>query len=127
MMRVKLRRSLPLLAVLMLVGIGVQFYLAGRGAFNASNYDDHKNFVHVLEAIAFIGIIASVVARAGGATVWRWVLLLVLIQVQYLLAEGWPTPKHPDIAALHVVNALLITLITIALVRRGRATSRLPA
>jgi hypothetical protein len=106
------------LLVVMTLAIVAQFYFAGRGVFGASSFETHKTFGHVLEGLALLIVLASAVPKElrnpidGGLPV----LLLVLVFVQTFLADA----KNPDVEAFHPVNAIVITVITLALLGRDR-------
>ena len=104
------------LVVLFLVGLFVQFYLAGRGAFGASSYSAHRDFgdiLHILTPIILIVTLISPVTR-NRTDVIHAVLLLVLFEVQFALADL----DHPDVGAFHPVNALLLLGVSFSLFRR---------
>jgi uncharacterized protein DUF6220 len=108
---------------LFLLGLLVQFYLAGRGVFGASSYSAHKDLGDVLHLVTPIILLLTLASRAtrNRVDVIHSVVLLVLVEVQFALA----TFKHPDAGAFHPVNALLILGVAYSLFRRDlRAVSR---
>src|SRR4051794_7400283 len=111
---------------LFLLGLLVQFYLAGRGAFGASSYSTHKDFgdvLHLLTPVILILTLVSPVTR-NRVDVIHSVLLVLLYEVQLALADL----DHPDVGAFHPVNGVLILAVTYSLLRRDlRAVRVQPA
>jgi hypothetical protein len=108
---------------LFILGLFVQFYLAGRGAFGAATYSAHKDFGDVLHLVTPIILVLTLASRATRVRVdiIHAVLLIVLFEVQFALADL----KHPDVGAFHPVNALLILGVAFSLLRRDiRAVAR---
>jgi hypothetical protein len=101
---------------LFIVGLFVQFYLAGRGAFGASSYSAHRHFgdaLHILTPIILLLTLLSATTR-NRVDVIHAVLLLVLFEVQFALADL----DHPSVGAFHPVNALLLLGVAYSLFRR---------
>jgi hypothetical protein len=107
---------------LFIIGLFVQFYLAGRGAFGASSYDAHKDFGQVLHLLTPIILIVTLVDRTtrNRVDVIHAVLLVVLFEVQFALADL----KHPSVGAFHPVNALLLLGVAFSLFRRDLSAVR---
>jgi uncharacterized protein DUF6220 len=101
---------------LFLVGLLVQFYLAGRGAFGASSYSAHKDLGDVLHLVTPVVLLLTLASRAtrNRVDIGLALLLLVLFELQLALA----TFKHPNAGAFHPVNALLILGVSSALFQR---------
>jgi hypothetical protein len=101
---------------LFMLGLFVQFYLAGRGAFGASSYSAHKDFGDILHLLTPIILILTLISARtrNRIDVGHAVLLLVLFEVQFALADL----KHPSVGAFHPVNALLLLGVTYSLLRR---------
>ena len=101
---------------LFIVGLFVQFYLAGRGAFGAATYSAHKDFGMVLHLVTPVILVLTLVNRTmrNRVDVIHSILLIVLFEVQFALADL----KHPDVGAFHPVNALLILGVAYSLFRR---------
>jgi hypothetical protein len=94
------------LSAIYLLGVVVQFFLAGLGAFLADpDYDAHR-------ALGFILAIGSLVLLVFLLTV----LLVGLNLLQIVLANI----DVDEIAALHPVNALVIAFVAYALTQRSR-------
>jgi len=108
--------------VLFMLGLLVQFYLAGRGAFGASSYSAHKHFGDALHFVPGVIPLLTLASRAtrNRVDIVHAVLLIVLFEVQFALADL----KHPTAGAFHPVNAVLILGVTYSLFRRDlRAVS----
>lgn len=103
-------------ALIYLVGVVVQFFLAGLGAFGATNYDTHKAFGYVLGILSIGMLVLAIVGKVPRDLVSLAAVLLGLNVVQILVVHA----DIDDIAALHVVNALAIAGVAFALVRRSR-------
>jgi hypothetical protein len=101
---------------LFLVGLLVQFYLAGRGVFGASSFKAHRDFGDVLHLLTPIILILTLVSAATRTRVdiIHSVLLIVLYEVQLALADF----DHPNAGAFHPVNALLLLGVAYSLFRR---------
>jgi hypothetical protein len=111
------------IVALFILGLFVQFYLAGRGAFGASSYSTHKDFGDVLHLITPVILVLTLLDRRtrNRVDVTHAILLIVLFEVQFALADL----KHPSLGAFHPVNALLILAVAYSLLRRDlRAVRR---
>src|SRR3954447_19647505 len=101
---------------LFLLGLVVQFYLAGRGVFGASSFKAHKDFGDVLHLLAPIVLLLTLLSATtrNRVDIIHSVLLLVLYEVQLALADF----DHPQAGAFHPVNALLLLGVAYSLFRR---------
>jgi hypothetical protein len=105
--------------VLILVLLFVQFYLAGRGVFGAShNYDAHKAVGNTIHAWSLILLIATIAIRStrNRVDIGMAVALFVLATIQVIIGNF----DHPQVGALHPVNALLIVGLSFAIFDRDR-------
>jgi Family of unknown function (DUF6220) len=111
-----LRRARLAVMALFLIGIFVQFYLAGRGAFGADSYSAHKDFGDILHLLTPIVLVLTLVnpATRNRVDIIHAVLLIVLFEVQFALADL----EHPSVGAFHPVNALLLLGVAYSLFRR---------
>jgi hypothetical protein len=113
------RAAFRFLLTLFLVGVAVQFFLAGLGVFKAQHATDHGtlgedqfgNFFdpHVANgnALLILGVVvflAALIGRMGR----RWVLvalaLPILVELQFVFANNGPSWFR----AIHVLNAFVI-------------------
>jgi hypothetical protein len=99
-----------------LVGIFVQFYLAGRGAFGASSFSAHRTFGDILGWFPPLVLLLTLLHRRtrNRVDVIHAILLVVLFEVQFALGDL----EHPSVGAFHPVNGLLILLVALSLLRR---------
>lgn len=92
-----------------------QVFFAGMGAFGA-DWSLHLTFVHFLELLPLLMASVAFVGRLSWGLRLVPLALLVLIGVQYAIANATvPT------AALHPVNALLIFWLSLFAARRAWA------
>ena len=94
--------------------LAVQIFYAGQGLFAVPpNMETHKGFgwlVHLLD-LALIAV--ALIAQVGRPTIW-WVLaLFVTSAIQPFLPEM--RVDAPFFAALHPLNAVVISLIAVKL------------
>ena len=101
---------------LFVLGLFVQFYLAGRGAFGASSYSAHRTFGDVLHLVTPLILLLTLLHRRtrNRVDVVLAIALIVLFEVQLALADL----KHPSVGAFHPVNGLLILGVAVWLFRR---------
>jgi hypothetical protein len=104
------------LAAIYLVGVIVQFFLAGLGAFAASSYDAHQGLGLALAALALLLLVAAFVGKVPRSLLALTFTLLGLNVLQIVFARL----DVAEIAALHVLNALAVALVAIELVQRSR-------
>ena len=101
---------------LFVLGIFVQVYLAGRGAFGASSFSAHRTFGDIIGWFPPVILLLTLLHRRtrNRVDVIHSILLVVLFEVQFALADL----EHPNVGAFHPVNGLLILLVALSLVRR---------
>ena len=101
---------------LFVLGLFVQFYLAGRGAFGASSYSAHRTFGDVLHVVTPLILLLTLLHRRtrNRVDVVLAIALIVLFEVQLALADL----EHPSVGAFHPVNGLLILGVAFWLFRR---------
>jgi hypothetical protein len=103
-------------ALIYLVGVVVQVFLAGQGGFGATDYDTHKAFGYVLGILSIGIFVLAIIGKVPRDLVTLAAVLLGLNVLQIILVHA----NVADIAALHAVNALAIAGVAFALVRRSR-------
>ena len=104
------------LAVLYLLGVVVQFFLAGLGVFGASSYDAHRALGYILGIGTIVMLAVAIVGRLPRTT---FVITLVLVGLNVLQL----VLVHIDVGevkALHLVNAVVIVFVAHALMQRSR-------
>lgn len=108
------RIAFRLLAWLFAGCIAVQVFFAGLAIFaGPSWWSVHTTFVHLIEVLPLLMLIAAVVGRLPARAKWLSIAALLLIGLQFVLVEL----PIPGVAALHPVNALLIFGLAASLAR----------
>ena len=112
------------LAIVTLAGVGVQFLLAGAGAFGES-FDPHVLVGRALGWWTLLLVVAVPLARAGRADIVIAVVLAVLaLPGQFLFAalgreaSGW-------FGTLHVLNGVAIAVLAHRLMQHANRRRRL--
>ena len=122
------RKVWSILVWLVLVMLPIQFYLAGYGAFSFTHgtmkmHDDnwaaHAAFGSIIGLVVILVLISGLLSRLPRQLMGMTVGLFVLMIVQTVL--GAVGDSATVLAALHPVNALLITGLTMSLALRARA------
>ena len=103
-------------AVIYLLGVVVQFFLAGLGVFGATSYDAHRALGFLLGLVAVVLLVLAVGAKLPRPLTGLALLLVLLSIVQIVLIQI----DIEEIKALHLVNALAIGLVANMLVHRSR-------
>ncbi len=114
------------LVIVFLIGVFVQFYLAGRGVFVESHdYEPHKMLGNILHLLSLIILIASIAipSTRNRRDIGMAAVLFVLVTIQAAIGSF----DHPDVGAFHPVNALLIVGLSFDLLARDRAAMAAPA
>jgi hypothetical protein len=106
-------------AVLFLVGVLVQVFLAGMAVFGEGTWSTHVDFGYAVGSVPLLLLLLAWPARVGRGLVWLSVATLIVAQVQTAL----PLAKEalPVVAALHPVNALLVFGLGVIVARRSVA------
>ena len=119
-------------AIVTVVVVVVQFFLAGLGAFDAvhsgvaaddtSAYDPHKMVGYLVALLSLVLLVLAIVARLGGRLIGMTATLLVLAgPIQPLLA-GAGADSGAFWGALHaLVGALILGLTANLITAAGRA------
>jgi Family of unknown function (DUF6220) len=104
------------LAVAYLGGVIVQFFLAGLGSFAATGYDPHRALGLILALVSLVLVVLAFAGKVPRALHGFALLLLGLNVLQIVLVQI----DVPEIAALHVVNALVIAYVAVEIAERSR-------
>ena len=124
--RTRAPRRVPLviytaLAVVFLLCVVVQVFLAGAGIFaSASWLSSHAILGHVLPLIPLLMVILGLVGKLPRTINWLTVLLLVLVYIQPWFIYLSRSAGIPLLGALHPVNALTIFALSLYLLYRTR-------
>lgn len=104
------------LASAFVVGVVVQVFFAGMGAFGA-DWSWHTTFVHLIEPLPLLMIPIAFLGRMS------WGLRLLPFGLTFLIGLQYATANSVvPAAALHPVNALLILLLGLGLAWRAWVT-----
>lgn len=97
-----------------LLALALQIFFAGLGLFGSPpDISLHRGFGWLLHLPPLLILIAALVGRVGRPTIW-WVLALFLtVAIEPFLPGLRDTA--PLLAALHPLNAVVISVITIKL------------
>ena len=114
-------------AVLFVIGIVAQIFLAGLGlpGLGGSGMQTHIDFGYTLSLAPIVPLILAWPARAGRRTIVMCAVLLVITFVQTLLPSTAPGRADiPWIAALHPITAFVVLGLGIGVARRAVALAR---
>jgi Family of unknown function (DUF6220) len=103
-------------AVIYLVGVVAQFFLAGLALFGSTSYDAHQALGYVLGIVAVVLLAIAFFTKLPRSLTGLSITLLVLNVIQIALLQA----DIAEIEALHVVNALAIAFVANMLVHRSR-------
>jgi len=103
-------------SVLVLLGVVVQFFLAGLNIFAGVSIESHRILGFALMGGALLLVILAFVGRLPRRTALIAVVLLVMTILQTVLVNI----DVDEIQALHPVNALFIGAVASALMERSR-------
>jgi hypothetical protein len=116
------------LAALLLLGIIVQFFLAGLGTFDlhtqtlekSDGFEPHEALGHILAGVSLLMLIAALVARTSKFAIWGSLALVVLIEVvQVVLAANGK--DHAWVGGLHALDGVIILGLAGSMHMRSRA------
>ena len=124
--RTRAPRRVPLViyatfAVVFLLSVVVQVFLAGAGIFaSASWLSSHGILGQILPVIPLLMVILGLVGKLPRTINWLTVLLLVLVYIQPWFIYLSRSAGIPLLGALHPVNALAIFALSLYLLYRTR-------
>ena len=107
-------------AWLMLVALGVQFFLAGAGAFAAESWDPHALLGFWLAIGSIVLLVLTLLARLRVLPALVLVALMVLQAVLGVLGSE----EEPWIGAVHGANAVAVTGVAYTLAHRSALARR---
>ncbi|HEX2193983.1 MAG TPA: DUF6220 domain-containing protein [Candidatus Limnocylindria bacterium] len=117
-----LRYALAAVAVLFVLAVLLQVYLAGSALFAAGSWQTHVDVGYTVAIVPVLLSILAFVARAGRTTIWLAVATLVVTQVQTFLPLF--RDAAPWLAAVHPVNAMLVFGLAVLVAWRAVALAR---
>jgi Family of unknown function (DUF6220) len=103
------------LAVLFILSVFVQFFLAGLGTFGAESFEAHKDFAGVFHLFALLLVVVALLVRRNRVDLTLVIALFVLTTVQFSLPEA----SDGYVQALHVLNALIIYTLAYHVMQRS--------
>ena len=109
-----------LVSLLLLLGVGVEFFLAGATAFGATSSHGHRIVGFALFAGAVLTFVLAVAARRN-VRVALAVVAVVVLQV----VLGNAGMHHPWVGAIHGLGAGLVAAAVSVNARRSRMPGRL--
>ena len=113
-------RAFPILAWSYVVALGIQVFFAGMYVFvGASNIELHRNMAHVIGLLTGLLLLAVFVGRVPEKRLVFGVLGLLIVQGMLVHVGQWFGLW--TIAALHPVNALVLTYASYTLAKRSSA------
>ena len=113
-------------AVLFVVGLIAQVWLAGRGVFESPTmFDTHRSLGYTLSLFTIALLVLGLLGGMGR----RPAILAVVIFVLFILQSVFVAMRdsNPAIAALHPVNGFLILFLAIVLARESWMMRTAPA
>ena len=122
-------RAFPVLAWAYLAALAVQVFFAGMYVFvGASNIELHRNMAHVIGLLTLLLVASVFVGRVPEKRLMFGVVGLLILQGMLVHVGQWFGLW--TIAALHPVNALVLTYASLSLAKRSArywATAAAPA
>lgn len=103
-------------AWLFLAGVVVQVFLAGAGLFELLDWTPHTELGWALGSVPLVLLVAALPARLERRTIWLIVGLTVVAIIQPELAGA--RRVAPVLAALHPLNALILSWLAWLVARR---------
>ncbi|MFI0941801.1 DUF6220 domain-containing protein [Streptomyces sp. NPDC021020] len=130
-----MRKVFLVLCVLLLVAIGVQFYLAGVAVFTKpqtdSTFDAHKvNGEMIILPLAVVATVVGAVAKVPRKLIGTTFLIALLVPVQVLINtiggrdDDRSSTAGTVIMGFHVINGLIILMVARAAFDGARALMR---
>jgi Family of unknown function (DUF6220) len=125
-MRSVVRMLHAVVASLVVVGLVVQVWLAGRGVFDpTTGFTTHRDLGYTLGLLPIVLLVLGLVGRMGRRAAIMAIALFLLVILQSVFI-GMRT-SNPSIAALHPVNGFLILLVALLLARESWLMRSQPA
>jgi Family of unknown function (DUF6220) len=99
-----------LFCYLFLIGVAIQFFLAGLGVLGGESIEAHRQWGFFALHLIPLGMFGfAIAAKAGRVTIGMIVLLFVLVFIQPLFADEDLDPQW--LRSLHVLDALVIFIL----------------
>ena len=101
-------------ALVYLLGVVIQFFLAGLAVFGVRSYDAHRGLGFVLGVISLVLLALAIGAKMPRSVTALSTVLVALNAFQIVLIQI----DIAEVNALHLVNALAIAFVANMLVQR---------
>jgi hypothetical protein len=113
-------RAFPVLAWAYVIALAVQVFFAGMYVFaGASNIELHRTMAHVIGLLTFLLVGAVLAGRVTEKRLTFGVVGLLVVQGMLVHLNQWFGLEM--VAALHPVNALVLTYASVTLAKRANA------
>lgn len=131
-MKRALQATWAILIWLFVIMIPIQFYLAGHGAMEGAHaadksipvmntaWDPHVGFGSLMLLVSLLALVVVLAARLPAPFIGMTTGLFAAMVVQFILPLLNDSASTRWIAALHGVNALIVTGLAIGLAMRSR-------
>jgi hypothetical protein len=103
-------------ALVYMLGVVIQFFLAGLAVFGVRSYDAHRGLGFVLGLISLVLLALAIGAKMPRSVTALSTVLVALNAMQIVLIQI----DIAEVNALHLVNALAIAFVANMLVHRSR-------
>ena len=103
-------------ALVYLLGVVIQFFLAGLAVFGVRSYDAHRGLGFVLGVISLVLLALAIGAKMPRSVTALSTVLVALNAFQIVLIQI----DIAEVNALHLVNALAIAFVANTIVQRSR-------
>lgn len=120
MLRSFARRAFPVVAWAFVVALGVQIFFAGAYVFvGPETLELHRNGAHVVGLLTIALVATAFIAGVSRADKRAALGIFGLLVIQGMLVHVHQWFGAPWIAALHPVNAMVMTWAAVSLARRA--------
>jgi len=103
-------------ALVYMLGVVIQFFLAGLAVFGVRSYDAHRGLGFVLGVLSLVLLALAIGAKMPRSVTALSTVLVALNAFQIVLIQI----DIAEVNALHLVNALAIAFVANMLVHRSR-------
>jgi hypothetical protein len=104
-------------AWLLVAGLVVQVWLAGRGVFDTTGFAPHRDLGYTLSLLPILMLVVGILGGMGRRVALLAVAIFALVILQSVLVVM--RTSYPAVAALHPVNGFLILLLALVLARES--------
>jgi len=115
------RKAYVGLAWLFVLGVAVQFFLAGLGDLGGESFEAHDAFGNVLTIVTVVLLVLAVAGRMGGVIIGGSAVLFLLVFLQSLWVQEF---EDEVLGSIHVLAALFIFALGHYLAQRATRAPR---